>query len=781
MFQARQTKQKSLVFVFTMLSAIALGIFVLSSVWFGWRYYNHRVDAIELRLETQAARIERSLSDTITTATVIANYIGGLLQPHTDNNASIARILKSTIAQRELMQDTLSLSMFSWVDKNFHLTINSEKGLLDDPKALYMRDYLHRTKKHPGTIQLGDPVAGSVSSQWIIPAGIGVTNDAGNYAGTLVVGFNMMRMAKKLQSSITQEGITYTIIDQDLNTVLPSPINNSLTKIPHALAKLDEIFDSPATSGLLHTPNPFRDNANFILYYKTDYPYIILVSYDKRLSDAEINEALLTYLLEFFIIGLFILVLLLGIRNYILSPILALSSIANTIAKGEKVEAFPEAKTLEINTLSAQLKRVVEYTSKLRTAQQELLLAHERVKLANESLEQKVIERTKVLEQTLQGKTDFINNISHEVRSPIQGVTVISGGLVNDWPQLSEEKRFSYAQEIHKSGERLLNLVNSLLDFSKLNAGKMEFAMAPYTNLTAIADEIIQECSLLLGKKPVTIVLESPNIVLAELDRQRIGQVIRNLLANAIKFTAKGTITLSLSHRPFNRLNGGQVAGVAFTITDEGVGIPEEEIEHIFQPFAQSSRTKSRAGGTGLGLTICHEIITAHHGIIYAAHNAKKGASFTFIIPLEQPLISTERSPIPMHTENENDNINILIVDDEIHCLISMRIILEGQGYNIIEAESGVEALVTLNANAHKIDVILLDLMMPDMYGTEVLIAIRQDERFEHIPVIIQSGAANDIEINKALQSGACAHIRKPYNRVMLLETIGAAMQEKII
>jgi CheY-like chemotaxis protein len=119
----------------------------------------------------------------------------------------------------------------------------------------------------------------------------------------------------------------------------------------------------------------------------------------------------------------------------------------------------------------------------------------------------------------------------------------------------------------------------------------------------------------------------------------------------------------------------------------------------------------------------------------------------------------------------------VLAVDDEIHCLMSMRIMLEGNGYKVIEAQGGLKALEYLNTAEERIDVILLDLMMPDMYGTDVLLAVKQNERFKNIPIIIQSGVANDMEISKAMQSGASAHIRKPYNRTILLEAIGKATQ----
>ena len=258
---------------------------------------------------------------------------------------------------------------------------------------------------------------------------------------------------------------------------------------------------------------------------------------------------------------------------------------------------------------------------------------------SKEHLEEKVAERTRDLEMLMQVKSQFLSNMSHEIRTPIHGIMNYVDFLVQDWEILDREQKYEFVKKLHNNSGRLLSLINNLLDLSKLDAGKMEFSMHK-ENLVAIIEGTMQECEALYMNNP-DIVVEfihgdeiEYNIVL---DKERIAQVIRNLLSNAIKFTSRGKIILKLELTKFKKENGNKVQAVQFSISDEGIGIPADELTYIFDKFNQSARTKTGAGGTGLGLTISKEIIKSHQGIIWAINNANEvGSTFTFIIPIHQ-------------------------------------------------------------------------------------------------------------------------------------------------
>lgn len=252
------------------------------------------------------------------------------------------------------------------------------------------------------------------------------------------------------------------------------------------------------------------------------------------------------------------------------------------------------------------------------------------IKNSNEKLESTVTKRTADLIKALQIKSDFLSNMSHEIRTPVHGIMNYADFLVKDWDELEQKERYKFVQKIYHNSGRLLFLINNLLDLSKLEAGKIEFHFAP-ANLVEMTQYIIQECEPLFeNRKDIVINFDyNPDINLeAKFDKERIMQVISNLITNAIKFTPQGLIKIHISK---DRL--GSKKALHFSIVDDGIGIPEHELFYIFDKFNQGTNTKSGAGGTGLGLSICREIIRVHKGKIWAENNHGSGSIFHFVIP----------------------------------------------------------------------------------------------------------------------------------------------------
>jgi signal transduction histidine kinase len=227
--------------------------------------------------------------------------------------------------------------------------------------------------------------------------------------------------------------------------------------------------------------------------------------------------------------------------------------------------------------------------------------------------------------------------MSHELRTPMNAILGFSRRSIRKIDLLSNEQLQENLQLINESGERLLNLLNDLLDLSKLEAGKMLFEMKP-ADLRTCVERMLREMQSLAHDKRVDIIIEPPEFpVTVECDAVRISQVILNMLSNAIKFTPAGKqIHLSFAETELEKNTPVMRKAIVFRVSDEGPGIPEGELELVFDKFAQSSKTKSGAGGTGLGLAICREIIRAHSGRIRAEHGDNGGAVFWFAIPCIQ-------------------------------------------------------------------------------------------------------------------------------------------------
>ncbi|MDE2584224.1 MAG: CHASE domain-containing protein [Betaproteobacteria bacterium] len=242
-------------------------------------------------------------------------------------------------------------------------------------------------------------------------------------------------------------------------------------------------------------------------------------------------------------------------------------------------------------------------------------------------------------ERANMAKSEFLANMSHELRTPMHAILSFAGlGYSRAQGLTGAEKLQHYFVRIKESGERLLALVNDLLDLSRLEAGKMPFDPRPQ-DLLPLVREALAEMEPLLADKQLhmDITADSPTVALC--DPLRLGQLIRNLISNAIKFSPNGgTIRIhfcpALLHSGRRAADNGHRAALQMTVQDEGIGIPPHELEQVFDKFVQSSKTKTGAGGTGLGLAICREIAEAHRGSIYARCNDGPGASLVLVLPV---------------------------------------------------------------------------------------------------------------------------------------------------
>ena len=253
-----------------------------------------------------------------------------------------------------------------------------------------------------------------------------------------------------------------------------------------------------------------------------------------------------------------------------------------------------------------------------------------KIKEANDLLEARVAERTLELARAMVAaqaanlaKSQFLANISHELRTPMHGILSFARFGIDKGPTAGPEKIADYFEKIHLSASQLLAMLNELLDLAKLQAGRMTYNFAR-VNFAGIVRQAADEFISLVSERDLTIVCPSIEDVSGEADAQRVLQVVRNLLSNAVKFSPQGgMIYLSCS---------ADENAVHVSVRDQGPGIPEGDLEKIFEKFVQSSATTSGAGGTGLGLAICRQIVKDHGGRIWARNAPEGGALFQFWI-----------------------------------------------------------------------------------------------------------------------------------------------------
>ena len=324
------------------------------------------------------------------------------------------------------------------------------------------------------------------------------------------------------------------------------------------------------------------------------------------------------------------------VSGYLSRPIVELAAAASRLARGDLHTQVEVQTTGEVQTLVDsfnQMAKDLRDTLASRDASVESLLKEvaERKRAERELKQQatELIQARVAAETANEAKSVFLANMSHELRTPLHGILGFARRGLKRGSTASPERLQSYFVQIDQSGERLLTLLNDLLDLAKLEAGKMRFVFEP-TDLRILLSTVVDEFRSLLHERHLTIESRVPDDVPhIPLDPGKIMQVVRNLLSNAVKFSPpNSTITLALQV---------EAQDVLVIVYDQGSGIPVAELHTVFDKFVQSSTTMTGAGGTGLGLSISREIIMAHDGRIWAENRPEGGALFCFTLPRQRP------------------------------------------------------------------------------------------------------------------------------------------------
>lgn len=736
----------------TVFAGFIVTLVILASI-FIFNSYKSFLDQKSHKLQDTTKLIANSINTQTSHLKNLLFFIGSQIKNNKNYsyNDITNIILNDIFISNPKDKDIFSLDFINWIDHEDNIHSIKDNKLTKQKANLFKHDQdaFEYSKENHWQLRFGSVSTDINSNKKILRLFYGLDEEVG-HIGTIYLGLVVDAITKNIEELI-DEDIEYYILREDGKLLFKSPRSITIPNLYNILS--DNLKKSK--DGFINKINIQSNDTSLENILKLDtMPLYIVSGYNSSLIKSQIIKEITKSISGYLAILVMILIIFFIIRRNFINPIRKISFIAENISDGNITEP-QEAnfKIEELNLLTDKLNDLIIYTEDLKQTKQMLDKANIEISNHAKLLEYKVKERTQEYQKALNVKTEILDNVSHEVKIPVQGITSIAKGLVESWNELTDKEKELYAVNVAKSSERLFTLVTNLLDFSNLTKRGLNIKKE-YLDLSKCINSIIEECKLIyLFDKNIKLNfdLDKNANSLTYFDYSKLTQVFRNLLSNAIKYTDEGSINIKLSN---------QENEIIISVQDSGIGIDQSELKNIFKPFYQAKNT-GKNGGTGLGLSISKEIIEAHGGKIWAESD-KNGSLFFVSLPVENK----------QKISRSNKLQKILIVDDEEVARISLELMLSDRNAEINVAYNGEDALNYVKEN--DVDIILLDLMLPDISGQEVLSSLRDQNLLGDIKVIIQSGKIVEKDIKEIESNKNIRIISKPYDK----ETINRLIDE---
>jgi len=515
----------------------------------------------------------------------------------------------------------------------------------------------------------------------------------------------------------------------------------------------------------------------------------------------------------------------------VLNTIIATMRTEELLEQSQSLAEELQSQSFELQSQQEELQRT---NAELQEKARQLARQNQAIEVKNAEIElarREVEERAEQLALSSRYKSEFLANMSHELRTPLNSLLILAKLLSENGDGNLSERQVEFASGIYEAGNELLNLINDILDLSKVEAGKMDISLSP-VHVSAFCEDLEQMFRPIAEQQTLAFSVEiaghAPDSVVT--DERRVQQVLKNLLSNAFKFTEEGSVVLRVAPvAPGTRFTSPRLRSapgvIGVSVTDTGIGISSDKLLVIFEAFQQADGTTSRRyGGTGLGLSISREIARLLGGELQVESEPGRGSTFTLLLPAVAEPPSVEDGvqqrgwAVPELEAADPDGIQpepagsapepqspaepsaagaagagavaitlpeppaaglspdatlagkrVLIIDDDVRNVYALTSALEERGMEALYAEDG-RAGIDMLQRTPGIDLVLMDIMMPGMDGYETTRVIRTLQVFQNLPIIALTAKAMRGDREKSLAAGASDYITKPVDIDQLLE-----------
>lgn len=612
---------------FTLLSVMILFVLCLISLWVAFETYLSYSEKVAKELETEATRIDRTLVIKIENASYLIESLARQIANHTNPDPLyIAKLLKSFDVNATIN------NVFSWVDENQYSIVSSNRGVYEKPINVSDRDFIKKSLSDPWKIQVGRPIEGRISQKWVIPIAMGLTDATGKFIGTIVISLDIHMLTEEISRVVNKPGISFALTTLTFSSITESSPEENFVETYFPREKLASLDLRTKPSGLFSRGSWFSNKKMYTFYeLSSKYPYLILIGYNAQDTEGVMSTILMPRLVQLFMVALFLMAMLWMIRIRVIEPVEELAQVAANIVRGETTPSIRMGGPREIGALSQQLLKISDYVAERRRIENELQSKIQILRRAKETAE-----------LTNQVKVEFLSSVSQELRTPLNTIVAFSEVMKNQYyGPIENEKYIQYSQDIHQSGQQLLEVVNDVLSLSQAESGLLELKEKPLS-VTYIVNKALRLIQEKMHQSAIIVKVElNPELPKLLMDELRMKQILLNLLSYCIKHTPTGG-EIAVEAKLENDRNGHPQLAIIIRGSAERVSTskPSDTTEIIDASSSQNivfRKGKTLLGGfSGISLPLTKTLAAMHQADLHIENISGRGTLIMLRFPKER-------------------------------------------------------------------------------------------------------------------------------------------------